>query len=58
MNVAADFVLVSSVCFDATKLRQTRQPISYLRNATGKSQAIFTAFQLSYLVTGTYDIVH
>jgi len=57
-SVADDYVLISSLYFRRNKgAANAITDFIFLRTATGKPQATFSAFQLSYLVTGTCDIV-
>ena len=57
-GVAEDYVLISSLYFRRNKTAaNATTDFIRLRTAIGQPQATFTAFQLSYLVTGTCDIV-
>jgi hypothetical protein len=57
-SVADDYVLVPSVYFRRKKTAaNATTDFILLHTATGKPQATFIAFQLTYLVTGTCDIV-
>lgn len=57
-SVADDYVLVPSAYFRRKKTAaNATTDFILLRTAAGKPQAIFTAFQLSYLVTGTCEIL-
>lgn len=57
-SVADDYVLIPSLYFRRNKgAANATTDFIFLRTATGKPQATFSAFQLSYLVTGTCDIV-
>jgi len=57
-SVTDDYVLISSLYFRRNKTAaNATTDFIRLRTATGKPQATFTAFQLSYLVTGTCEIL-
>ncbi len=57
-SVADDYVLIPSVFFRRTKgAANATTDFIFLHVATGIPQAIFSAKRLSYLVTGTCDIV-
>lgn len=57
-NVGNDYVLISSFHFRRNKTAaNATTDFIRLRIAAGRSQATFIAFQLSYLVTGTCDVV-
>jgi hypothetical protein len=57
-SVAGDYVLVASLYFQRKKTAaNATTDFILLHTATGKLQATFMAFQLSYLVTGTCDIM-
>jgi hypothetical protein len=57
-SVADDYVLVPSVYFRRKKTAaNATTDFVLLHTATGKPQATFIAFQLTYLVTGTCEIL-
>ena len=57
-GVAEDYVLISSLYFRRNKTAaNATTDFIRLRTATGQPQATFTAFQLSYLVTGTCELL-
>jgi hypothetical protein len=57
-SVTDDYVLISSLYFRRNKTAaNATTDFILLHTATGKPQATFTAFQLSYLVTGTCEIL-